>query len=279
MLENSTVAFIGAGVMAEAIIRGLTDRKLIDPARIVAADIRPERGRELRERYGVGFSIDNRAALDGADTVVLSVKPQILPQVLPALSGGVPQDALVLSIIAGARIATLCDGLRHASVVRSMPNTPAQIGRGVTAWTASPAVTENQRAKAKELLGALGAEVYVEGENLLDAVTAVSGSGPAYAFLFMEALVDAGVGLGFEPDLAKQLVLQTVRGAAEYALGAESDLAQLRKQVASPGGTTEAALRSFERDEFRNVVRRAVQAAHQRSLELGSGPIPGSKPG
>jgi pyrroline-5-carboxylate reductase len=274
MLEKSRVAFIGAGVMAEAVLKGLTGRKLIDPARIVAADVRPDRGRELRDRYGIAFTPDNRAAAAEADVVVLSVKPQTLPQVLPALQGGIPGRALVVSIIAGAKIASLSEGLGHAAVVRSMPNTPAQIGQGMTVWTASPAVTGEQRAQARELLGALGAEVNVEEESFLDAATALSGSGPAYVFLFMEALVDAGVQLGFERPLAEQLVFQTVKGSTEYAMQSPLDLVQLRKQVTSPGGTTEAAVRSFENDGFRNIVARAVRAAHKRSIELGQ-----SKPG
>jgi pyrroline-5-carboxylate reductase len=274
MLEKSRVAFIGAGVMAEAVIKGLTGRKLIVPARITAADVRPERGRELRERYGIDFTTDNRKAATEADVVVLSVKPQALPQVLPALNGGIPGRALVVSIIAGAKIASLSEGLGHAAVVRSMPNTPAQIGQGMTVWTASPAVTAEQRAQARELLGALGVEVYAEEESRLDAVTAISGSGPAYVFLFMEALIDAGVQLGFERSRARQLVFQTVKGATEYAMQSPLDLVQLRKHVTSPGGTTEAAVRSFENDGFRDVIDRAVRAAHKRSIELGQ-----SKPG
>ncbi|MBN2085148.1 MAG: pyrroline-5-carboxylate reductase [Anaerolineales bacterium] len=271
MLEKSKVAFIGAGVMAEAVIRGLLGRKLLDPARIIASDVRPERGGELVERYAVGFSDDNCAAADGADVIVLSVKPQTLPQVMRALSGGVPGRALVISIIAGAKIDAIAEGLAHAAVVRSMPNTPAQIGRGVTVWTASAAVTEAQRSQAREILGALGMEVYVEEETYLDAATALSGSGPAYVFLFMEALTEAGIQLGFPPAVARQLVLQTVQGSSEYAGSSALDLGQLRNQVTSPGGTTAAALQSFEADGFREIVSRAVQAAHRRSIELGKG--------
>ncbi len=271
MLEQSKVAFIGAGVMAEAVIRGLLNKKLADPSRITAADVRPERGRELIDRYGVSFTADNRAAVEGADVVVLSVKPQTLPQVLPALSNRVPERALVISIIAGAKISTIAGGLSHPAVVRSMPNTPAQIGQGMTVWTAAPTVTETQRAQAKALLGALGAEVYVDEEGYLDAATALSGSGPAYAFLFMEALVEAGMQLGFSQAVSKQLVLQTVKGSVEYAMSSTKDLAPLREQVTSPGGTTAEALRSFEKDEFRKIVSRAVEAAHRRSIELGKG--------
>jgi pyrroline-5-carboxylate reductase len=263
------VAFVGAGVMAEAVIKGLLGKKLIDPARIRAADVRPERGRELAQRYGIAFTADNGAAVQGADVAVLSVKPQSLPEVLPGLKGRVPERALVLSIIAGAKISVLSGALDHAAVVRSMPNTPAQIGEGMAVWTASESVTDAQRAQAREILGALGLEVYVEEEGFLDAATAVSGSGPAYVFLFMEALVDAGTALGFSPSVSKQLVLQTVKGSVAYAMNSPLDLAQLRRQVTSPGGTTAAALGSFEGDGFGDVVSRAVHAAYHRSIELG----------
>jgi pyrroline-5-carboxylate reductase len=152
-----------------------------------------------------------------------------------------------------------------------MPNTPAQVGQGMTVWTAAPSVSESQRSQAKALLSALGLEVYVEEERFLDAATALSGSGPAYVFLFMEALVDAGVKLGFPPAVAKQLVMQTVKGSAEYAAGSLKDLPALREQVTSPGGTTAAALRSFKQDGFRESIARAVEAAYRRSIELGKG--------
>jgi pyrroline-5-carboxylate reductase len=269
MLDQARVAFVGGGAMAEAMIRGLLEGKLVDPARIAAADVRPERGRELTERYGISFAADNRAAVGGADVVVLAVKPQNLPQVLPDLRGRIPDRALVISIVAGAGTAKISAGLSHPAVVRSMPNTPAQIGRGMTVWTAAASVSETQRAQAKALLGALGVEVYVDDENFLDAATALSGSGPAYVFLFLEALTDAGVRLGFAPEVAKRLALQTVRGAAEYAERSPKELSALREQVTSPGGTTAAALHSFENDGFRAMIVRAVEAAHRRSIELG----------
>jgi pyrroline-5-carboxylate reductase len=268
MLETSNVAFIGAGVMAEAVIKGLLAKKLAAPARITAADVRPERGRGLIEEYGIAFTTDNRAAVETADLVVLSVKPQTLPQALPSIAGRIPKGALVLSIVAGAKISTLAHGLAHPAVVRSMPNTPAQIGEGMTA---SSSVTDGQRQQARELLGALGEQVYVEDEGFLDAATALSGSGPAYVFLFMEALVEEGVRMGFPPPVARQLVLQTVKGAAEYAGESTLDLANLRMQVTSPGGTTAAALQQFEQSGFREIVSRAVQAAYRRSIELGKG--------
>jgi len=271
MLDQSKAAFIGSGVMGEAMIKGLLAGKLIEPARITAADVRPERCQELKDRYGISIAADNRAALEGADVVVLSMKPQILPAVMPELKGRIPARALVLSIVAGAKIAAIVDGLAHPAVVRSMPNTPAQIGEGMTVWTASPTVTETQKAQAKQILGALGAEVYVEDEDYLDVATALSGSGPAYVFLFMEALVDAGVHMGFSRQLSEQLVLQTVKGSVDYAMHTSLHLARLRNQVTSPAGTTAEALYYLEKAGFRTAVSRAVWAAFERSVQLGRG--------
>jgi pyrroline-5-carboxylate reductase len=271
MLDKSKAAFIGSGVMAEAMIKGLLTGKLMDPSHIVAADIRPERGQELKERYGISFVTDNRAAVDGADVVVLSVKPQVLPEVMPTIKDRVPKQAFVLSIIAGAKLGAIVEGLAHTAVVRSMPNTPAQIGEGMTVWTSSPSVTEIQKGQAKQILGALGVEVYVEEEDLLDVATALSGTGPAYVFLFMEALVDAGVHLGFSRQLSEQLVLQTVKGSVDYAMHTSQHLARLRNQVTSPGGTTAEAMYYLEKAGFRTAVSRAVWAAFQRSVELGKG--------
>ena len=271
MLDKSKAAFIGSGVMAEAMIKGLLTGKLMDPSHIVAADVRPERGQELKERYGISFVTDNRAAVDGADVVVLSVKPQVLPEVMPTIKDRVPKQAFVLSIIAGAKLGAIVEGLAHAAVVRSMPNTPAQIGEGMTVWTSSPSVTEVQKGQAKQILGALGVEVYVEEEDLLDVATALSGTGPAYVFLFMEALVDAGVHLGFSRQLSEQLVLQTVKGSVDYAMHTSQHLARLRNQVTSPGGTTAEAMYYLEKAGFRTAISRAVWAAFQRSVELGKG--------
>ena len=271
MLDKSKAAFIGSGVMAEAMIKGLLTGKLMDPSHIVTADIRPERGQELKEQYGISFVTDNRAAVEGADVIVLSVKPQVLPEVMPTLKDRVPKQAFVLSIIAGAKLGAIVEGIAHAAVVRSMPNTPAQIGEGMTVWTSSPSVTETQKGQARQILGALGVEVYVDDEDLLDVATALSGSGPAYVFLFMEALVDAGVHLGFSRQLSEQLVLQTVKGSVDYAMHTSQHLARLRNQVTSPGGTTAEAMYYLEKAGFRTAVSRAVWAAFQRSVELGKG--------
>jgi pyrroline-5-carboxylate reductase len=262
------IAFIGPGVMAEAMIAGLLRKKLAKPENITAAGPREERGQELEKKYGIKSTMDNASAASHADVVVLSVKPQRLSEVMKGLKGIRP-DALVLSIIAGASMKKISTGLKHKAVVRSMPNTPGQIGEGITVWTCSKEVTEEQKEMAREILGAMGEEVFVEDEGYLDMATALSGSGPAYVFLFTEALIDAGVHMGFPRRIAEQLVLQTIKGSASYYSHAERHPATLRNQVTSPGGTSAEALYYLEKAGFRTAISRAVWAAYQRSLELG----------
>ncbi|HUI88361.1 MAG TPA: pyrroline-5-carboxylate reductase [Anaerolineales bacterium] len=267
MLKKN-IAFIGSGAMAEAMIAGLIRQKLAKPEELSASGPRPERGEELKGKYGVKPFTDNSQAVHQADVVVLSVKPQRLTHVMKSLKGIRP-DALVLSIVAGASFKKISVGLKHNAVVRSMPNTPAQIGQGITVWTSSSAVTDSQKEDARAILSALGEEVWVEDENYLDMATALSGTGPAYVFLFMEALIDAGVHMGFPRHLAEQLVVQTLRGSVEYYSKAEHHPASLRNQVTSPGGTSAEALYYLEKAGFRTAISRAVWAAYQRSLELG----------
>jgi pyrroline-5-carboxylate reductase len=265
---NKKVAFIGPGVMAEAMIAGLLNKKLSGAENIVAAGPREERGTELQKKYGIRSTEDNAEAVSQADVVVLSVKPQRLSEVMKGLKG-IRSDALVLSIVAGASIKKISTGVKHKSVVRSMPNTPGQIGEGITVWTASKEVTAEQQEIARSILGALGDEVFVEDESYLDMATALSGSGPAYVFLFTEALIDAGVHMGFPRRIAEQLVLQTIKGSASFYEQAGRHPATLRNQVTSPGGTSAEALYYLEKAGFRTALSRAIWAAYQRSLELG----------
>ena len=261
MLSDTRVTFVGSGSMAEAMIAGLLNQKLIEPRAVAASGPRPERGHALEQRYGIRVTADNRAAIDGADVVVLSIKPQMLPAVGHELRGHIPPDALVLSILAGTRIETIAQALMHTGIVRSMPNTPAQIGQGISVWTASPDVKASQRRQAELILGACGPQIFVSEEDYLDMATALSGNGPAYVFLFMEAMVDAGVHLGFSRQVAEQLVLQTVKGTAEYAMRSDSHLARLRNQVTSPGGTSAEALYYLEKAGFRTALSRAIKSA------------------
>lgn len=271
MLTNTTIAFVGSGAMAEAMITGLIAQKQVEPDCIIASGPRLERGEELKQRHAIRAGAHNRDAIASANVVVLSVKPQVLPSVMHELKGHVPPGALVLSIIAGARMETLAQGLLHTGIVRAMPNTPAQIGQGITVWAASPDVTETQRQQAEAILGACGQQVFVGDEDYLDMATALSGTGPAYVFLFMEAMVDAGVHLGFSRHIAEQLVLQTVKGTVDYVLHSPNHLARLRNQVTSPGGTSAEALYYLEKAGFRTALSRAIWAAYQRSVQLGKG--------
>ena len=262
------ITFIGPGVMAEAMIAGLLRKKLAEPENIIASGPREERSEQLHKKYGITTTTDNTSAASQADVVVLSVKPQRLSEVMKGLKG-IRSEALILSIIAGANIKKISTGLKHKAIVRSMPNTPGQIGEGITVWASSKEVTEEQQETARAILGALGDEVFVEDESYLDMATALSGSGPSYVFLFTEALIDAGVHMGFPRRISEQLVLQTIKGSVAYYHQAERHPATLRNQVTSPGGTSAEALYYLEKAGFRTAISRAVWAAYQRSLELG----------
>ena len=271
MFTNQKITFIGPGVMAEAMITGLIRQNVAGPEAISASGPSSARGEELQARYGISPYTNNREAAQGADVVVLSVKPQRLDHVLIGMRGAIKPEALVLSIVAGAPISKISSGLGHAAVVRAMPNTPAQIGEGITVWTADPAATDEQREMARQILKALGDEIFMEEENYLNMATALSGTGPAYVFLFMEAMVDAGVHLGFPRRVAEQLVAQTVRGSVDFYTKGDDPvhLAHLRNQVTSPGGTSAAALYYLEKAGFRTAISRAIWAAYERSRELG----------
>lgn len=270
MLASSRIAFIGSGAMGEAMIKGILAKQLMAPSQIVAGDPVASRREQITADYGVAAVADNLEAAANADVVVLSVKPQILPKVFPQLKGKIPAEALVLSIVAGVPISTLRDGLAHGRIVRTMPNTPAQVGLGVTVWTATPDVSAAQKEQAKTILSALGIDVMVDDESYLDMATGLSGSGPGYVFLLLEAMIDAGVQAGFSRVDAQNMVLQTVEGSV--ALVRETGLhpAELKNRVTSPAGTTAAGLFELENSGVRAAVIRAVMAAYRRSQELGA---------
>jgi pyrroline-5-carboxylate reductase len=265
------IGFIGGGVMGEAIIRALLTRAVLPASALMASDPLAERRRLLAQTYGIAVTESNLACAAEADLVVLAIKPQHAPEVLHELRGRLESAQTVLSIVAGLTIPTMVAGLQHEAVVRVMPNTPAQIGEGMSVWTATPAVTAPAREGVRRLLQALGREVYVADERYLDMATALSGSGPAYVFLFMEALIDAGVQIGLPRALAEELVLQTTLGAARMAQETGRHLAELRNMVTSPGGTTAAALFAFEEGGLRATLMRGVLRAYERSQELGRG--------
>jgi pyrroline-5-carboxylate reductase len=268
-MHQQPLAFVGGGAMGEAMLSGVLQHNLLPASHITVAEPRESRRHELESRYHVATSDDTLAVVRSAKTVILAVKPQVLPSLLPSLRGTLATDALCISIAAGVQLHTFHDGLNHPLVIRAMPNTPSQIGEGMTVWVPSPDVTAEQRAWAKALFGAFGKEQIVEQEAYLDMATAISGSGPAYVFLILESMIDAGVHLGFSRDVAEQLVFQTVRGAVEYAAQSDAHLAQLRNAVTSPGGTTAAGLHALMQGGLPSVLSDGIWAAYQRSQALG----------
>jgi pyrroline-5-carboxylate reductase len=263
------VGIVGAGVMAEAMITGLLADKAVRPADLVASHPRRERRAALVAEHGIRVVARNRDAVVGAGIVVVAVKPQMLRGVMRELAPVLEDGQVVLSIVAGATLRTLSVGLGHSAVVRAMPNTPAQIRKGMAVWAAASSCTAAQRDLARAVLRALGDERQVEDEHFVAMATALSGTGPTYLFAVMEALVDAGVHLGFPRDLAHDLVAETLVGSSEYAAASALHPAQLRNAVTSPGGTSAAAIYELEKGRLRTVLSDAVWAAYRRTVELG----------
>ena len=268
-LAGRTLATVGTGVMAESMIAGLIRGRLVEPSQVIASHPRAERRDELVRDHGIRVTSSNVEAVTGADVVLLAVKPQMLARVGREIGPHLVAGQLLLSVIAGATTAALEGFLGHHELVRSMPNTPAQLGRGMTVWYATPETTREQRAQAKALLSALGAEIEVDDEKLVAMATAVSGTGPTYVFLVMEALIDAAVHLGFPRHVAHDLVVETLEGSTLFAKQSGDHPAVLRNMVTSPGGTSAAALHELESGRLRTVLSEAVWAAYRRTVELG----------
>ncbi len=268
-LQDQTIAFIGSGMMGGAIIHALAENNELPKDQIIASDPHPKRRRDLAEKYGIRTMDDNPAAVRDATIVVLAVKPQVLPTVMAELKGRIPAGAFVFSIIAGIPMITIQNGLEHSAVIRTMPNTPAQIGEGITAWTASPDITEEQLVYARAILRTMGLESFFKREDALDMATAISGTGPTYAFLLMEALLDAAVHMGMSRQEARPLVMQTVIGSAQFAFQSERHMAELRNMVTSPGGTSAEAIYQMEKGGMRTILSKAVWAAFKKARLLG----------
>jgi pyrroline-5-carboxylate reductase len=267
-LDGVRMGIVGTGAMGEAMLAGMLSQRLLTAAQVVCSHPREERRRALAADHGVATVESNAAAADGADIVLLALKPQVLPHVMPELRGTLRESQLVVSVIAGASTHALGKGLGHPAVVRCMPNTPAQIGQGVTVWYATDSVTDEGKAQTRSILGALGREFEVHDERQVAMATAVSGTGPTYIFLFIEALVDAAVHLGFPRHVARELVLDTMQGSAAFALQSGRHVAELRDMVTSPGGTSAAALYQLEKGSLRTVVSDAVWAAFERVEQI-----------
>jgi pyrroline-5-carboxylate reductase len=282
VLQGTKLSFIGCGAMAEAIIAGLLKRNLVKTEQVVGSHPRKDRREELQKKYWIRIFENNKDAAafghkladvkeadQSSSIVILTVKPQRLGTILRELKEAVQADQLVISIVAGARIETIADDLQHRSIVRAMPNTPAQIGQGMTVWTATPEVTEAQQRQIHMIFGALGRELQVEEEKMIDMATALSATGPTYTFLVMEALIDAGVHMGFSRHVAEELVLQTMLGSVLFARESQKHPAELRNMVTSPGGTSAEAIYQMEKGSLRTVLSKAVWAAYQRANSLG----------
>ncbi len=264
------IAFIGGGNMGEAMLAAILNKGLCTHKDIAVSDISEERRQYLEQKYHTGVTNDNRVAVSQRDVIILAIKPQNLAMVMPELLGRLEPTQLILSIVAGAKIGTIRAGLNHRRIVRSMPNTPAQIGEGMSVWTATAEVTAEQKGWVSSILSAMGKEIYVDDEKYLDMTTAISASGPAYFFLFVESLVDSAARLGFPRDLAQELVLQTMLGSAHLIQKSGKPPAELRRMVTSPGGTTAEAIAQFEKGGFSQLVAKAVAAAYKKAIQLGS---------
>ena len=267
-METQRIAFIGSGAMAEVMINGLT-RGVISPDRIWAAGPRQERADQLVASYGVRGTTDNLEAVANADIIVLSVKPQTLAKLLRQIRGSIRHEHLVMSIIAGARMATIGGALGHPAIVRCMPNLPCQIHRGMTIWTATREVAEPVRENVRSILQTMGKEIYVPDEADVDRATAVNGTGPALIAHFVKAIEDGANFIGESRSLARRSVLETILGTAEMILASDRHMGELIDSVTSPGGTTSRALHVLHQGRFSAVLTDAIDAAYRRTLEMG----------
>lgn len=263
------LAFIGGGMMGEAMIAGALEREVVDAGEITVCDIAAARRKHMKSRYKIEVTDKPGEAAAGADIVVLAVKPQEFAAAAPQIADHIGDNQTVMSIMAGVRIATIADLLRHTDIVRAIPNTAAQIGESMTVWTATSDVSPDARAQVKLLLSVLGSEIYVDSEKYVDMATAVSSSGPAYVFLVMEAMIDAAVHIGLRREMAVPMVIQTLLGSARYAQESGRHPSELRNQVTSPGGTTTEGLLVLEAAGLRAAFTEAIQAAFDKAQQLG----------
>jgi len=262
------IAFIGGGNMGEAMIRCLIDKGVARATDIVAGEVIEARRAYLKKQYGIATASINRSAGEKADVIILAVKPNVMTEALADLKGRTRADQTVISIAAGITLSKLCQGLDRQSVVRAMPNTPAQIGEGVTVWTTSGEATEQDKERARSILGAMGKQVFVADEKFIDMATAVSGSGPGYVFLIIESLVDAAVRIGLPRDMALELVMETISGSVHLAQKSGRHPAELRNMVTSPGGTTAEGLHELEEGRLRALLARAIIAGYEKAKAL-----------
>jgi pyrroline-5-carboxylate reductase len=263
------IVVLGGGTMGEAIVKSILRKKLAGREDIVISDVAKSRRDVLSTRYKVKVTEDNLAAVKGADVIVLAIKPQDFPVLLSQLTGRL-KSQIVISIAAGISMDAVCSKLNYYKVVRAMPNTPAQVGKGMTAWTSAKDLSIKDREIAGSILAAMGEEQYFADEKYIDMATAISGSGPAYVFLFIEAMIDAGVHIGLPRNVATRLVIETILGSAEIMKKMAKHPAELKNMVTSPGGTTSDALLQLENGGFRSLMINAVAAAYNKAKTLGA---------
>jgi len=260
------ITIIGGGNMGSAIARGLL-QKGKSKINITISDRSPEKVIEFKEQ-GVSITNNNIEAINLADIIIVAIKPQYVDDLFSELKDKIPSKALLISICAGVEVGRFVKGFNHSKIVRVMPNTPAKIGEAISGWYANPEVTESQKEQVKEILSAIGHELEVDSEDLIDAVTAVSGSGPAYIFYFLEKIIIGGTECGLTENQATQLALQTAFGATKLAQEGGDSIKDLREKVTSKGGTTEAAINYMKEKQVGENISEAVKAAYKRAKEL-----------
>lgn len=269
MLKTKKIAFIGAGNIAEALVSGLVKKRVVHPSQIQVTDVAQHRLQVLKDRYDVGANLNNQEAVEWSDIIVICVKPQVLDDVLGELNPALKPNQLLISVAAGVPISRILRVLhKEYLIVRVMPNTASSVLEGAAALAGGPGVSSDDLAVAQMIFEAVGKAVVVE-EYLMDAVTGLSGGGPAYVCMFIEALADGGVKMGLSRPVAQLLAAQTVLGAAKMVLEKAESPGELKNQVASPGGTTIVGLHKLEEGRFRATVMNAVEGATLRSKELG----------
>jgi pyrroline-5-carboxylate reductase len=262
------ISFIGTGTMASSIIKCITEKGLYRKEDITGSGPRLKSLEEVKERYGINITQKNIEAAKSVDIVILSIKPQVFPAVAEEIKETLSDSQIVVSIMAGVDIETLQRGLLHKKIVRAMPNTPAQIGEGMTVWTSTKELREKEREEVEKIFSSMGKQLYFEEEQYVDMATALSGTGPAYVFLFLEAMIAAGVHLGFSRRDSKELVFQTTLGSVLFAINSEKHTSELRDMVTSPGGTSADALYEMEKGSFRTIIEKAVYSAFKRTIYL-----------
>eukprot|EP00730_Choanoeca_flexa_P012838 TRINITY_DN4668_c0_g1_i2.p1 TRINITY_DN4668_c0_g1~~TRINITY_DN4668_c0_g1_i2.p1 ORF type:complete len:366 (+),score=92.70 TRINITY_DN4668_c0_g1_i2:117-1214(+) len=269
LLRDKEVTVVGAGAMAHAMMAGLISNQVLDPAQVTVTDIHQKRLDTFSSSFQVSTTTDNVAAVEQADLIVLAIKPQSLPKLAQTVTSHIHEDDLVLSIMAGCGIDKLKSSLKCDNIVRSMPNTPAAVAKSMTVWTCEDTVSQEHRDMAVQLIEGFGQAMFVQEERYMDMVTALSGTGPSYFYLIMEAMIDSGVHLGLTRQMSRQLVVETMFGSVCLARETNQHPAMLRESITSPGGTSSAALHALERGNLRSVLSDSVWAAYRRSLEMG----------